>query len=489
MSKKSLTRLHIIIIIVGAIFIALPIFHTNLWFDESYSVAMAEHDFKQIWLIGGNDVHPILYYWVLHIINLLFNNSIIAYRVFSWLCMVLTGIVGFTHIRKDFGEKVGILFSFLSLFIPMTGEYSGEIRMYSLGLLLGTLMCIYAYRIYKNSINKTTFLFFGLSSLALSYTHYYGLMLAGIVNLILFVYLIINYKNRKLDFIKFTFCIIIQIVLYIPWLLNFIKQLKSVSKGFWISTTFPETLYEILTIQYRGNIPILTSVFLTAIFYLYLIYLFVMLIRKKEEIKVPAYAFLVYLTIIVFAVVISKIMRVEILLDRYLIIVTGLLLFTTSYIMGKQKNIYITVIICMCIFSISCYSMLQNINKVYDENNTNCVEYMKENIQSNDIVLYSDAINGAVVSTQFSNNKAYFYNKENWGIHEAYKAFSNMKIEENLNNILDKYSGRIWLIEGKDNHELYDEISLTYEVEKVQEKNFEQKYKDLSITIELINKE
>ena len=116
LDKKDI--LHIVVIIIGMIFVAIPVFHNNLWFDESYSVAIANHTFKEIWTIGANDVHPVLYYWMLHIINLIFGNQIICYRLFSYICAVIVGILGFTHIRKDFGKNVGILFSFFSFFLP-----------------------------------------------------------------------------------------------------------------------------------------------------------------------------------------------------------------------------------------------------------------------------------------------------------------------------------------------------------------------------------
>ena len=82
------------------------------------------------------------------------------------------------------------------LFLPVSAQYAGEIRMYSLGMLLGTIMCIYAYRIYKKDIHKLTYVFFGVSSLLLAYTHYYGVLLAGVINLALFVYLI-KKKRQK----------------------------------------------------------------------------------------------------------------------------------------------------------------------------------------------------------------------------------------------------------------------------------------------------
>ena len=115
---KKTKYLHIAIIILGIIFITIPVFHNNLWFDESYSVGMAAHNFGDIWNIGGNDVHPVLYYWILSIIGSITGGSIIAYRIFSLICIALLSILGYTHIRKDFGEKTGLLFSFFSLFLP-----------------------------------------------------------------------------------------------------------------------------------------------------------------------------------------------------------------------------------------------------------------------------------------------------------------------------------------------------------------------------------
>lgn len=84
----------------------LGVFHTNLWFDESYSVAIAKHSITDIWNITGNDVHPALYYWMLHLLFLIFGNNIIVYRIFSAIAVAILGILGYTHIRKDFGDKV-----------------------------------------------------------------------------------------------------------------------------------------------------------------------------------------------------------------------------------------------------------------------------------------------------------------------------------------------------------------------------------------------
>lgn len=104
--KTKLNYIHIAIIVIGIIFITLPNFHTNLWFDESYSVGMASRNLIDIWTIGSHDVHPILYYWILRFVALISGNSVLAYRLFSVIAISVLGILGYTHIRKDFGEKV-----------------------------------------------------------------------------------------------------------------------------------------------------------------------------------------------------------------------------------------------------------------------------------------------------------------------------------------------------------------------------------------------
>ncbi|MFR3782676.1 MAG: hypothetical protein ACLTXR_02275 [Clostridia bacterium] len=111
---KKENLLHIAIILLGTILILIPAFHSNIWFDESYSVAISNHSFSEIWTIGGNDVHPILYYWMLKIINILFGSNIIIYRIFSVLGIVGLGILGFTHIKKKILEqKQGYYLHFL----------------------------------------------------------------------------------------------------------------------------------------------------------------------------------------------------------------------------------------------------------------------------------------------------------------------------------------------------------------------------------------
>ena len=488
--EKIIKYLHIAIIILGTIFIGLSIFHENLWFDESYSVGMAKHSFSEIWTIGANDVHPVLYYFIIHIVGMITNYSIIAIRMVSLISIALVGLLGYTHIRKDFGAKVGIIFSFLIFFLPVSAQYAGEIRMYSLGMLLGTILGIYAYRLYKGQESLKNFIIFGISSLLVSYTHYYGLMLAGLVNLLLFIYYIKNRKTKAKQLRSFIITAIIQVALYLPWLFIFLGQLESVSHGFWISLSFPGTLIEILNMQFVGTLSSTVGLVLALVIFAYLIYIYVFKIRKlteKQEWKPAKICLLLYIGIIIIALLISLCMKSVILLYRYLLMLTGLFVFATAYIISKDTNKCRIIIACLAILVVSIISNIGLMQENYDTRNNEFISYLHENIEENDIILYSNAINGAVVTT-YVDNESYFYDKEHWNVEEAYKAYSPyMKIIYSIDELIENYEGRIWLVEGGNSSALLEEVQQMNEsCELIESKTFETGYRNNTYTMELI---
>ena len=63
-----------------------------------------------------------------------------------------------------------------------------------------------------------------------------------------------------------------------------------------------------------------------------------------------------------------------------------------------------------------------------------------------------------------------------------------MEIYEDLDEILKNHQGRIWVIESENTTELVDEIDNKYSINKLDEKQFKQAYKNYSYTVELIEK-
>ena len=495
--KKDI--IHIFIIIIGIIFLAIPIFHQNLWFDESYSVAICNHSFSEIWKIGANDVHPILYYFVLHIINIIFGNNILVYRLFSWLCASIIGILGFTHIRKDFGKKVGILFSFFTFFLPVITVYAGEIRMYTFAMLLVTLMCIYAYRIYKNEGQKQikNWILFAIFSLSSAYTHYYGLMVAGIVNLIIFIHLVKKaYKERKFIYELRIFVIsaILQIILYIPWLLSLLIQMKQVSKSFWITVSFPDTIIEFFTFQFTGNlggtyyIGNLYAIIFGLIISGYLIYLFIKNNKKTQgEDLASKLCFIIYTSVIIGACLVSIVMKRPIIYARYMLCATGIFIFFLAYNLAQKGNKYIITVICILCVIIGSYITINLCKDNYDKTNQQPFEYLKEIVKKEDIFICANELSGFVISANFFDNFLYFYDEAYWNVEEAYKAFSKqMKTIYNLDEI-EEVLGRIWILDSP-SYNLLETIDSKYDIEILDKKMYSTKYHGFQYTFTLVEK-
>ena len=500
--KVNKKILHISIIILGIVFILLSAFHENIWFDESYSVAIAKHDFVDIWNITGHDVHPALYYFMLHIVYLIFGNSVIAFRLFSVLAIAILGILGYTHIRKDFGEKTGILFSFLIYFMPVMNTYSQEIRMYSWSCLIVTLMCIYAYRFYKSvkenekDINKNLILF-GIFSIASCYLHYYALVTAGLVNLVLLIYLIRKVwkeKENKSDLIKFIILAVAQVILYIPWLIYLVGQINHVNSGFWIVVDSIKTPIEVLSFQFRRQLDTnltfdfhtIISLIASIMMYIYIAFTVRKAKKEKQEIKPAILAGGVYIGVIFIMLILS--LKQPILFSRYLMVMTGLYMFTLAFMIEKENKKWIITIICTIILALGIYSNVTNILINYDKNNMKQIEYIRENIKEDDILVYSNIGNGGVIAAFFPENKQYFYNIEHWDIEEAYKAYGpGMETIYDYNDILKDYKGRIWLIDSE-NLELWnkfpkDKITVLKEAER-----FDTKYQNYIYNIILVEK-
>lgn len=489
---KKTKYLHIAIIILGIIFITIPVFHNNLWFDESYSVGMANKSFIDIWQIGSNDVHPILYYWILHLIYIIFGSNIYLYRIASMIPIAILGILGYTHIKKDFGEKEGILFSFFTFFLPIASVYSGEIRMYTWEMLFVTIMAIYAYRIYKKSSTKN-WIIFAIFSLASAYTHYYALATAGIINLLLFIYLLknaIKQKSYTKELKSFTISAIVQIILYIPWLYSLLNQITGVSKGYWISAPSAKLLLQIFCFQFTGNLDIMfvpqwTSVALGIILLIYCIYC---AIANKGEKTAGRLAIGVYLIVFVTMYIIS--LKTPILYARYFLNLTGLFIFFMAFFIAKDKNKLLTIMICLITLAVAILVNL-NVSKMnYAENNKVPLEYVKQDLQQGDMILFGNRGSGFTISMQLVDVPNCFYDYENWDVEPAYKAFGKEMIYTNNIETLENYKGRIWIV-NSDNYSIYEEFKEKYgdRIELIKQEIFNTEYHGYNYSICLIEKD
>src|SRR5512141_1083507 len=109
----------------------------SFWNDEGNSARIAERSLQLITEAAAGDIHPPLYYYLLHFWRDVFGSSEIALRSLSALLGVL--LVGLTFLigHKVFSAGVGLLAAFVAAINPFQIYYSQEARMYMLLAVIG----------------------------------------------------------------------------------------------------------------------------------------------------------------------------------------------------------------------------------------------------------------------------------------------------------------------------------------------------------------
>ena len=99
-----------------------------LWQDEAASLVHASRPFFSIW---GVDIHPPLYYLLLHL-WLVFGDSAFALRSLSALIGIATVPLVFAAGRVIGGARLGLIATLLLAIAPYHLRYTQEARMYAL---------------------------------------------------------------------------------------------------------------------------------------------------------------------------------------------------------------------------------------------------------------------------------------------------------------------------------------------------------------------
>ena len=102
----------------------------SLWNDEGTSVALAPLSLQAIASAALQDIHPPLYYFLLHFWTPLAGQTEFAVRFLSVIAGLLVVAVTYRISRRLFDTRTAILAAFLSAFSPFQVYYSQETRMY-----------------------------------------------------------------------------------------------------------------------------------------------------------------------------------------------------------------------------------------------------------------------------------------------------------------------------------------------------------------------
>lgn len=266
-------------------------FSSDIWYDELFTVGLAEHSYGELVRLTAADVHPPLYYCMVKLFVDLCKlivpgaGTIIPAKIVSVLPYFILLIYAVTLIRRRFGLFTGGLFLFCVTAMPQLPAYTVEMRMYGWALLFVTAAFLHAYELvadvkgvrptadtpemcYVNRkiragktgsedadavgakagagetvlvdeaakrrqkrahvFNAAAFVLYGLAA---AYTQYFACVAVVTVYLCLLLAFWFQDRRRVKEWLIYVG---ISVIAYVPWLFALAGQLNAVSENYWI---------------------------------------------------------------------------------------------------------------------------------------------------------------------------------------------------------------------------------------------------------------
>ena len=382
----------IIIICVACLVYVTGIAHESIWFDETYSVMMASHSPGEILGLMAVDNHPPLYYLLLSAVMAIFGNSVWAVRMLSVLGAIGMVSLGAGPVRRIFGNRTALIYAGVVLFTPAVLIYAHEARMYSLATFCVTASALYGYLAVK--INRRWDWFgFGLASLAAAYLHYYGLMAAFFMHLLILLWLL--FKKRA--YLKSALLTGSAVALgYLPWLVLFYRQVTNVNKGFWIGAVTWQGIRNamIQPFAYKDSFPPFVPVMAAVLIYSAILIIAGLVLAKRkagDEWALGLFVLLALLCSFISPILISLVSN-PIFTARYITVLNGLFLLLVSLGISLLPRKWLQVA-ALGFFALANVPTLRDVyTQYFNPPMDRAAEYLKKEIQPGDAIVTSELL-------------------------------------------------------------------------------------------------
>ncbi len=350
--KNRQAALPIAIVLFSAIVRLWELGAQSLWFDETYTVFVAQKPLSlMLRYLIADGVHPPLYYFLMAIWVRFFGTSAWVLRLPSVLSGVLSVALMFLLVKRMAGRDEAAVAAILLAISPFCIWYSQDARMYALDCLAG-IAAVFFFWEYLQKPSRGNFLGLLLTHAVFFEIHYFGvfLVLSEACFLILFRR---KYSGRWLGFILAQIAAGLPLAVWIGVLLH--RANGSFGIG-WIPK--PNAIDPILTILnfFFSNaggwaIPAMLGG-------LILICLFFLAMSRKESRETFWLGFLWLVVPILIVWILSR--NVPVYIDRYLIFTLPAAIILISVGAKKIAGIaaYILPGCLMVLMSISVWNML-----------------------------------------------------------------------------------------------------------------------------------
>ncbi|WP_432217621.1 glycosyltransferase family 39 protein [Pseudomonas kribbensis] len=212
----------------------------NIWYDEAYSLVLARETPTRIWALTALDVHPPLYYVLLHYWVMLWGDGPLPARALSALADVGTLLLCIKLMSLIATRRAMWMTALLLALLPISVRYSQEVRMYALlGFwLMGATVVLICW--VREPDRKSYPTLYVLLMTAAFYTHYF----AGLCVLVhwLFWWQVRRDGPEGVPFLVWLSINGAIALLFVPWIPNLIQQFSGAANS-WIE---PVTIQSVL---------------------------------------------------------------------------------------------------------------------------------------------------------------------------------------------------------------------------------------------------
>ena len=204
-------------LVAGALVLRLALTGRSLWFDEFITVQKAGQSLSALVENLADDVHPPLYYVLLHAWMDLLGHTPLAVRGLSiaWSAVTIVAVWGWS--REAFPRTSGLPAATLAAFAPFSVWYATEARMYAQIFALTALAGWLAWRTFARGPQPLTVAALTTTLVALALTHYFALLFVGSLGVVAFVLFLTRRSKRTAAAWVATACVG-AVASLLPWL-------------------------------------------------------------------------------------------------------------------------------------------------------------------------------------------------------------------------------------------------------------------------------
>ena len=212
------------IVLAGAFLRVYYLGTQSLWIDELISIRWSQLSVAQMVQATAQDVHPPLYYFLLHYWMMIFGSSEFGVRLLSSIFGILAIPMIYAVGRELFNKQVGLVAALILALSSFNIAYSQEARMYTLMVLLALLSVYFFWRFLQQS-SLVSSVGYVLSTTLLVWTHNYSWFVVIAENIYVVTLLLLS-KHRTFRLRHWAVLQAIVVVLFVPWVAVLIQQIS-----------------------------------------------------------------------------------------------------------------------------------------------------------------------------------------------------------------------------------------------------------------------